>query len=274
MSGEAAAEALAKVLMESVLIPGPTRVSKDEAIVLTSSEAQRAADKVLAAIERGDIPGVGVLPESEIHWSEVVLGHDRVAGLTKEEHGVLSDAVHAAEEGGPDDLPCACEPVYAAVERILASRARPASVDAESEPTWLTTALDKAEQDLDHCSIQQRSGPVVSIGHVKGILLDLRRAILASGVTLAADREPHPKFTEFRDRHLQNPAVRAAYEETKARRADREPDVLRAKVEAALRHNDDEIRDGHGANRSGRRALGDELRALLAHPATDQEADQ
>lgn len=36
-----------------------------------------------------------------------------------------------------------------------------------------------------------------------------------------------------------------------------------ARVEAALRHNDDEIRDGHGANRAGRRAFGDDLRAAL-----------
>lgn len=64
-------------------------------------------------------------PDAEIHWSEVVLGHDRVPGLTQEEHGLISDAVHATEDDS--NLGCACEPVYAVVEDILAARSRTAS---------------------------------------------------------------------------------------------------------------------------------------------------
>ena len=36
------------------------------------------------------------------------------------------------------------------------------------------------------------------------------------------EKDQHPKFTKFRDKRLQNPAVRAAYDEAKARRDETE----------------------------------------------------
>lgn len=39
-----------------------------------------------------------------------------------------------------------------------------------------------------------------------------------------AEKDRHPKFSEFRDKHLQNPAVRAGYEDAKRRRDQAEKD--------------------------------------------------
>lgn len=44
------AEVLVETLMTAVVVPGPIRIRRDEALVLTSAEARRAADHLAAAL--------------------------------------------------------------------------------------------------------------------------------------------------------------------------------------------------------------------------------
>ena len=69
-----------------------------------------------------------------------------VSALTEAEREAVSDAVHYPEEDGSASFECACEPVYAAVERIVAERVR----EVEGERDAWKSRRDAAVEQCRH----------------------------------------------------------------------------------------------------------------------------
>lgn len=122
---EAAAEALARelfVAFPGIPAPGPGAWSK---------VWQEQAAALLAAIERGDVPGFGVVDVagSNNDGPVVAAGNATVQAetetLSEEEREVLARSLGIRKPTG--GFSSVRSPVEAAVERILASRARSAS---------------------------------------------------------------------------------------------------------------------------------------------------
>lgn len=272
MTREAAAEALAREVLDFIVQEVGERLPGMEL------QAQAFAGRLLAAMERGDIPGLGVLPESETLTKDpmVLLAEkctERNCG-TRVRYGELTDDANTHWH------------VRKGVALVPASCARPALADAAPIGCG--------------CSCHRMPG----VSHVAP-------CCNAASVTLAADRESG-EFCEhgYASAH-ETPLLASDMPDGSTRHAgwttcpgptsdaDREPDVPRAKVRGVFRtHRVKSEASGDQLQVITYRCTGcdytfvrdlsadepsidwltdhvaDVIAALLAHPATDQEADQ
>lgn len=226
MTREAAAKALARRLYDDEGFHAADSWATESSIRRGHYEA--LAESALAAIERGGIPGVGVLPESETltEGERADLRHCPECGHDWSGHvdPPLPFMTCSGKRGLGSVSGCRCVLTQAdVVERILASRARPASVDAETPwsesdrrdvSAWLTREADQRVKFFP----QRRDGVDALMRHLA--------VSLASGVTLAAR-----PCGECEDGCV--PGTVETCPSCRGRlvtlAADREPDVLRAK---------------------------------------------
>lgn len=209
-----------------------------------------------STLERGDIPGVSVLPET----------------LTEREVQDIAVTIAALLAGRVDGQGAVATTV-AQFERILASRARPASVDAETLVGRIAEALYL--RVMDATADEWTEWQHLTDFKREPYLTEAQR--IASCVTLAADREP--------DVFADDVPVPAECIHMPGCGCDREPDGLRAQVEVELNSEDahavlygvtgtDPDSYGGVSKDEALECAGElltRLRALLAHPATDQE---